>query len=238
MLAVVGLAAPILWLWAAPDQTPIRNAPAESGTTIRKVFSVRFAALLLAVFGYTVMWQFFSTWYPTYLVERRGFDLATAAKCASMPFIIGIASNWAGGRVSDAITRRAGLALGRGLLGCIALACSAALFYGGIADSDRAAPWLFAAAAGVGDLFLPLAWSAATELGGSAAGTFAGLMNSASNLGAFVAPMLLGLMIQRWRNWDAALMISVSAAIAAALAWVPVYWPRPHDPATNAFSAL
>ena len=236
VLALAGLAIPLLWLRTVPSQAPSPTCREETRPSITAPLLVRFGALLLVVFGYTVMWQFFSTWYPTYLVERRGFTLAAAAKYGSLPFLLGIASNSIGGWTCDALSRKFGVTTGRGFLGCMALACSAAFFYAGIAGSTNAAPWCFAAAAGAGDLFLPLAWSAAADLGGRSAGAFAGLMNSASNLGAFVAPIYIGAAIQRWRNWDATLMISMSATLAAALLWIPVYWPNRRQPMADSYA--
>ena len=233
VLALAGLAVPFLWLRAVPSEPSSPNGRPGARTAITSQLSLRFGALLLVVFGYTIMWQFFATWYPTYLVERRGFTLAVAAKYASVPFILGIVSNWIGGWMCDALSRRFGVVLGRGFFGSMSLASSAALVYAGLARSDNAAPWLFAASAGAGDLFLPLAWSAAAELGGPSAGAFAGLMNSASNLGAFVAPLVIGVAIQRWRNWDATLLMGMAATSAAALLWIPVYWPIRRDPAAD-----
>jgi hypothetical protein len=62
-------------------------------------------------------------------------------------------------------------------------------------------------------------------------------MNSASNLGAFVAPLLIGASIQRWRNWDATLLMGVAATSVAALLWIPVYWPSRRHPAPDSCAA-
>ncbi len=102
---------------------------------------------------------------------------------------------------------------------------AALLFYCGIVGSAAVSPWLLSAAAGVGDLFLPIAWTVAADLGGRSAGAFSGLMNSASSLGGFVSPILLGAAIQHWKNWDSALLFGVGATVLAACLWIPVNWP-------------
>jgi MFS transporter, ACS family, glucarate transporter len=235
VLALAGVAMPFLWLRAVPSA--IAPAREKEQSARKALLSERFVALMLVVFGYTVMWQFFSTWYPTYLVERRGYTLAEAARYESVPFLLGIASNWLGGFVCDALCRRWGVPLGRGFLGCISLVSSGALFYFGIVSANRAAPWMFAAAAGAGDIILPLAWNAAADLGGKSAGAFGGLMNSASNLGAFISPLLLGAAIERWKNWDEVLIIGAASTFAAALLWIPVHWPAHRDPTRNSVTA-
>lgn len=103
VLALVGLAVPLLWLRAVPSHAPLSSSRFRARPAITSLLSLRFGALLLVVFGYTIMWQFFATWYPTYLVERRGFTLAVAAKYAAAPFILGIFSNWIGGWMCDAL---------------------------------------------------------------------------------------------------------------------------------------
>ncbi len=229
VFAIAGFMAAGIWLRAVPAQMPA-NRSQQFGQPGVRWWSFRVLALLLVAFGYTFMWQFYATWFPTYLVERRGFTLTHAAAYASLPFLLGIGSNWAGGALSDVISRKIGPALGRGILGCGSLLLSALLFYCGIVSSGKAAPWLFAAAAGVGDLFLPMAWTAAADLGGRSAGRFAGLMNSASNLGGFTSPIILGTAIQHWKNWNSVLMISVGATLLSAFLWLPVNWPKSATP--------
>ena len=225
VIAAGGFMAAGIWLQAVPAQTPANCSQRFEQPRV-SLWSFRLLALLLVAFGYTFMWQFYATWFPTYLVERRGFTLSHAAAYASLPFLLGIGSNWVGGVLCDAISRKIGPALGRGILGCGSMLLAALLFYCGIVSSDKNAPWLFAAAAGVGDLFLPMAWTAAADLGGRSAGGFAGLMNSASNLGGFTSPIILGVAIQHWKNWNSVLMISVGATLLSAFLWLPVNWPR------------
>jgi MFS transporter, ACS family, glucarate transporter len=226
LVALAGLLVAIVWLRAVPSILPNRIGSIGVEQASATSWSFRLIALLLVAFTYTVMWQFFATWYPTYLVERRGFSLSEAALYASIPFLFGIGSNTIGGFLCDALCRRIGLALGRALLGCSALLAAAVLFYLGIISSAKAAPWLLAAAAGAGDLLLPMSWSVATDLGGKSAGTIAGLSNSASNLGGFVSPIILGAAVEHWKNWDSSLMICVCVTVLSALLWVPVNWPE------------
>jgi MFS transporter, ACS family, glucarate transporter len=226
VIAAAGLFAAGVWLRAVPPQARLEPASRPSVKEGASSGSFRLAALLLVVFGYTFMWQFYATWFPTYLIDRHGFTLSQASGYAALPFLFGIGSNWIGGFLCDALSRKVGLAVGRRIVGCLAMLLAALFFYLGIVGSTKAAALLLATAAGIGDLFLPVAWTVATELGGKSAGAFAGLMNSASSLGGFASPMILGAAIQHWKNWDSVLMTNVWATFFSALLWIAVTWPR------------
>lgn len=179
--------------------------------------------LLSVAFGYTFMWQFYITWFPTYLMEARSLPLAQAAGYAALPFVSGMAANWLGGIVTDLLGRRYGASAGRTVLGFAALLSSAALLAAGIAHPDPAfAAVLIALAAGAGDLSLGAVWSSATVIGGSAAGAVSGMMNSASNLGGFLSPMLMGWMLHLTGNWNTVLLAGVVTNTAAAFLWLGV----------------
>lgn len=225
LIAILGLFA--AWAWLAATLSPPSSSssvPVDSVQSGLRYFSWRMLALMLSVFSYTMMWQFYATWYPTYLVERRGFSLAQAASYAAVPFMLGIGSNWIGGVACDILSRRVGIARARAVLGCLFLTSASILFYCGIVTSASTAPWLLAAAAGVGDLFLPMAWGAATDLGGASAGAVGGWMNSASNLGGFLSPIILGAAIERWKSWDEILFLWAGEVVLAAIFWLPANW--------------
>ena len=177
--------------------------------------------LLLAVaFGYTLMWQFYITWFPTYLMEERGFPLEQAGFLAGLPFAFGVAANWAGGLLTDYLCRRMAPSRARRLVGFAALLAAGALMLVGLLT-----PWatlgalLMASAAFAGDMMLGPFWSSAVAIGGNAGGTAGGLANAASNLGGFASPVLIGWALDVWGDWTAVLLLTVAANFAAAVLW-------------------
>ena len=62
-------------------------------------------------FGY-IAWVFFS-WFFLYMAEVRGFNLKVSAKYAMLPFICMTVFSLVGGVLSDRLTRRYNLRLGR-----------------------------------------------------------------------------------------------------------------------------
>jgi MFS transporter, ACS family, glucarate transporter len=181
----------------------------------------RMWCLLLAAFGSTFLWQFFITWFPTYLREHRGLSLTEASYYASLPLLLGVCANWVGGILTDFIGRRTNDRFARTAIGFVSLVGGAALLSAGIwcADANLAA-LLMGMSAGCVDLYLGAAWSSATDIGGAAGGAASGMMNAASNCAGFCSPALMGWVLQRSNDWNAVLMLSVGTTLAAAICWL------------------
>lgn len=183
--------------------------------------SSRLWCLLLTAFGSTFMWQFYITWFPTYLRENRGLSLAQASFYASLPFLVGVGANGVGGILTDLIGRRSDDRFARTVIGFVSLLGGALLMSTGIwCARATLAALLMGLAAGAVDLYLGAAWSSATDIGGSSGGAVAGLMNAASNCAGFASPALMGWVLQRSNDWDSVLLLSVGTTLAAAVAWL------------------
>ncbi|HEU0120498.1 MAG TPA: MFS transporter [Bryobacteraceae bacterium] len=205
-----------------------------SGALAGLLRSSRMWCLLLAAFGSTFLWQFFITWFPTYLREHRGLSLTEASFYASLPLLLGVGANWVGGMLTDLIGRRTDDRFARTAIGFVSLIGGAALLSAGIwcADPNLAA-LLMGLSAGCVDLYLGAAWSSATDIGGSAGGAAAGMMNAASNCAGFCSPALMGWVLQRSNDWNAVLLLSVGTTAAAAVCWLFVN-PRRRSEAVTA----
>jgi nitrate/nitrite transporter NarK len=202
-------------------QTTTGGAAAGSTNLGHLLRSRRLWCLLGVAFGATFLWQFYATWFPTYLRERRGFSMAEASFYASLPFLVGLGANWVGGLITDFIGRRTDERFARTAVGLVSLVAGAGLMSTGIwCETASLAALLMALAAGAVDLYLGAAWSSATDIGGTSGGAVAGLMNAASNCAAFVSPALMGWMLLRSNDWDSVLLLSVGTTLAAALLWL------------------
>ncbi|MEO7145668.1 MAG: MFS transporter [Bryobacteraceae bacterium] len=204
--------------------------PAETLSTWRELLhSSRLWSLLGVAFAVTFLWQFYITWFPTYLTEKRGLPLAEASFYAGLPFLFGVAATWTGGLATDFLTRRYDARRGRLWVGCSGLALTGCLMLLGIWEPlPRIGALLMATAAGAADLFLGAAWSAAVDIGGHAAGAVAGLMNAMSNCAAFASPALMGWTLESSGNWNAVLFAGVFATFVGAFLWVRVNAPLPN----------
>src|SRR5216117_3998973 len=66
-------------------------------------------------FGYGL--YFYFTWLPTYLIKELGFSLFSGGLFAALPFLLAGIADLAGGWLTDSLTRRHGLKVGRCYLG-------------------------------------------------------------------------------------------------------------------------
>ena len=106
-------------------------------------------------FASTFLWQFYITWFPTYLIEKRGLPVQEASYYAGLPFLCGFAATWVGGIITDYLTRRFDARRGRLYLGCAGLLLTGTLMSMGVfSPLPRAGALLMAVAAGTIDLYL------------------------------------------------------------------------------------
>lgn len=225
--ALLGACAVPCWLIGVPRRIDSERGGSSRLNEMRgTLFSPRLAALLLVSFGYTMMWQFYITWFPTYLIEARGFSLQQSATYASLPLLCGLFATWGGGSLCDALGRRWGMRSTRRLFGWITLAGSAVLLFAGTMTSARGPAAVLIALAAAGDLLLPVMWALSVEIGGPNAGAVAGLLNGTSNIGAFVSPIAIGWLVERSHNWLLVLEAAALVNVAAAIVWTFVSAPE------------
>jgi MFS transporter, ACS family, glucarate transporter len=220
ILAVSGLFVLPAWLRGFPcaSYTP-DSAPKQKTRLPHSQY--RSVILLVAVATmYTMMWQFYATWYPTYLLQSRGFSLQKAGVYTSLPFLFGLVATSLGGLLSDALAKALGLPTARRLIVVSGLLTSSMLVLLGLVIARPEISALsIAFAAGAGDLSLSTLWATAVEVGGSASGSVSGVMNCFSNLGGFAAPVLIGWMLQRHVSWTVILSLEAVLNASAALLW-------------------
>ncbi|MBM3727217.1 MAG: MFS transporter [Acidobacteria bacterium] len=225
VLGALGIGLTVIWVWGYRD--PARAAT-EKGT-VKAAFpwallqTRRMTALLAVAFGLTFLWQFFITWFPTYLMEQRGMQVKETAAYAALPFLFGLLANSAGGAATDAWGRRAGTATARRWIGTLSLGAGTALFSSSLWCEDaRLAAVLMSMAAIGTDLMLAAAWASALDIGGENGGATAGLMNAASNLAGFASPLLAGLLLERLGGWTVFLAAALVFNGASAVLWLAV----------------
>ncbi|HUQ92504.1 MAG TPA: MFS transporter [Bryobacteraceae bacterium] len=203
------------------SERPEQSTPSAGAPWAELLSSTRLWCLLATAFGSTFLWQFYITWFPTYLRERRGMSLSESAFYASLPFLLGVGSTWVGGILTDWIGRRSGDRPARTIVGLVSLASAAILMSAGVwcAEAGMAA-LLMGCAAGAVDLYLGAAWSSAVDIGGSSGGAVAGMMNAASNCAGFASPALMGWVLQRSGDWDSVLLLGAGTTAVSAVLWL------------------
>jgi nitrate/nitrite transporter NarK len=82
------------------------------------------------------------------------------------------------------------------------------------------------------DLAMPGSWGACMDVGGKYAGSLSGSMNMMGNLAGFIAPVILGYILQETNNWQASFYLMSSIYVLGGLCW------RFIDPVTPLDKAL
>ena len=163
-------------------------------------------------------WFFFS-WFPTFMELGRGFDKSELTYAVAVPFIMSMIGNIAGGHLTDKLTQRYGIKIGRKALGSTSLAVSAVCMFLAAFIPGKMAVFVFLSLCfGIFDLMLPSAWALCIDLGKRHAGTLSGAMNTAGNIGGFCCGILFGELVQQSGNYNLPLyMIAVMLIVSAVL---------------------
>jgi MFS family permease len=168
-------------------------------------------SLMYFCFGYCL--YFYLTWLPTYLRDGRGFSSAQMNVVHTIVLLSAAAASILGGRITDYLTRRHGLRVGRAV-GAVSLPLSGlALTIAALADSPVIAAGAMVLAASAGDLCLSASWAMCHDIGGDAAGTITGIMNTFGNIGGAISPVVVGYAVE-WRgSWSIPLLIAAGVAV-------------------------
>jgi MFS transporter, ACS family, glucarate transporter len=151
---------------------------------------------------------FYLTWLPTYFREARGFSTQQAAWLSSAVLLTGGAATITGGWLTDKLTRRYGLKVGRSI-GAVAMPLSALfILTAALTPQPLVAAVLMALAFFFADLSMSPAWAMCHDVGGEAAGTVTGAMNTLGNLGGAISPLVVGYSVQLWGSWSTPLVIT------------------------------
>ncbi|NTZ87281.1 MFS transporter, partial [Burkholderia metallica] len=62
--------------------------------------------MMIGLFCLNFAIYFFITWFPSYLLQSRGFSLASLGTWGMLPALLAIPGGWLGGYVSDSLFRR------------------------------------------------------------------------------------------------------------------------------------
>jgi MFS family permease len=175
--------------------------------------------IALAYFFYAFGSWFFFGWFPTWMVKSAGFTVAEMGVYGSIPFLLGVVGNLAGGVLCDRLAKRIGIRRAYRLIAATCLTITAALLVAlSLAVSKIAVVMLAGSAFMVMDLMLPAAWAMCMAIGGRYGGTASGVMNTAGNIGGFVCSIAFGYVVAATGNYalplqGVAAMVLVAAGI-------------------------
>ena len=181
--------------------------------------SKQFWLVLLMYFFYAFGSWFFFSWFPTFMELGRGFDKGQLTYVIAVPFLMSMIGNITGGFLTDKLSAKYGLKVGRKALGSSSLIVSALFMFLAAFIPGKMQVFVFLSLAfGIIDLMLPSAWALCIDLGKKYSGAVSGAMNTAGNLGGFVCSLIFGYVVSATGNYNLplyiiALMLVISAVI-------------------------
>jgi len=176
-------------------------------------------------FGY-VAWIFFS-WFFLYMAQVRGFDLKSSARFAMLPFLLMTVCCLAGGVLSDRLTKKYSLRVGRCGLAAVAMLISAvSLVIGANVASAPLAGLILAIGAGALYISQSSFWSVSNDIAGASSGVFSSLVNTGGQIGGAVTASLTPWVAQRY-GWTSSFAIAAVLSVIGAICWMTVHPERP-----------
>ncbi|HEV2215207.1 MAG TPA: MFS transporter [Terracidiphilus sp.] len=233
LLGLVGLVWAIVWYaWFRnypADQTDVtaaeleeigetRSIHAESRPPLRQLFRLRALWLIVLAYGcYGCGSWFYFSWFPIWLVHSAGFSLG-GVTLASLPFLIGIGANLAGGVLGDRMTARLGAKTALRTITSVCLVLTSFLLAAMAVWHGKVVVVLLSSLGfGMMDLMLPSAWAMCLAIGGQASGTATGIMNTAGQAGGFLCTVLFGYIVQSTGSYNLPLWLIAAMVLISAL---------------------
>ncbi|MDJ1499202.1 MFS transporter [Xanthocytophaga agilis] len=166
---------------------------------------------------------FFTNWSATYFQEGRGLSEEQTKNFISLSYFLGAVGCIVGGYVSDVLTKKYGLKVGRRAVGMIGLGLSSIFFLlSGLTTDNELAGYLLAICVFLKDLTLPVAFAVCVDIGKQHSGTVAGAMNFAGQLGGFFVTILFGTIVQKTGNFNYPLFLIAGCLAVGALLWLKI----------------
>lgn len=201
-----------IFLYRHPDKhpavTPQERAAlaAERGTSAagpkvpwRSLFGYRTVwAMMIGFFCLNFVIYFFITWFPTYLLQARGFSLAQLGTLGLLPGLVSIPCGWLGGFTSDALYRR-GWSLTAARKTCLVggMLMSSVITFSVFASSAYMALFFFAVAYGALAFTAASIWSLPADVAPTPGhvASIGGIQNFAANIAGIITATFTGLML-------------------------------------------
>ncbi|MER5439738.1 MFS transporter [Streptomyces sp. NPDC002790] len=168
---------------------------------------------------------FFITWFPSYLVEARGFSLLSLGILGMIPAITAFIGNFVGGWATDALVRRGhSLTLARKSCIVAGMLVSSVIGLAAVVDSSAMALILLSLSFGgvtfATSSIVTLPADVAPVSTRPWASTIQGFQNSLSNLAGVASPFVIGLLYSRTGSFTGGLVAAAGVAVAGCLVYL------------------
>lgn len=236
----IGLAWALLcWLWFRNEPSEMKNISREELALIeserrfvkqkelfpwKKVLGYwRIWAMLLGFFCSQWVLYFFVAWMPVYLQQGRHLSENDMKAATSYLFVFGMAGALLSGILNDWLVRRKGLKFGRRIIGMTALSMAGLFMATAALTSGNTILITCLLLSHFFYSFFPItAFSTCVDIGGSKAGTMAGIMNFSGQAGAFSLSIVFGKIADAVHNYNTPVLLIAFVLVIGSIAWLGI----------------
>jgi len=166
-------------------------------------------ALVYFCYGWT-LWLYLS-WIPQYFLHSHALDLKRSALFASSVFFAGVVGDTLGGVVTDKLYERTGsLRRARSAMVAVCMSLSLCALVPLLFTHDLY-PCLICLCAGFffAEMTIGPMWAIPMDIAPEFSGTASGIMNTGSALAAIISPVISGMLIDKFDNWELPFIVSM-----------------------------
>jgi MFS transporter, ACS family, D-galactonate transporter len=213
---------------ATDDIKITRAGELPAGASILQILQQRSAwGTFGGLFAYNYVWYFFITWLPTYLVRERQFSVKTMSVVTSLAFFVlaisaltsgWLSDKWIAAGASPTRVRKTFTGAGPAIAASI-------LLVGIVANHAAAMAILMLTCIGLGMCTSNL-WAVTQTLAGpTTSGKWTGLQNFLGNVAGWIAPTVIGLIVQRTGSFFYIFVITSIVTLLGAMSWIFIVGP-------------
>lgn len=181
--------------------------------------------LVLCKFFQDYLLYLFITWLPGYLVLSRGFSVMKMGWYASLPWMAGFMAQPLAGWISDRLIHHGiSVTISRKSIIILMQLLAASVVVAAYVNDTMTAVWLLTLSVACESAATSVLWTTCADVAPrSAAGSLAGLMNTAGALAGILAPTITGFLAKSSGGFQLPLLVgSCMVILAAAAMWFVV----------------
>jgi MFS transporter, ACS family, glucarate transporter len=182
--------------------------------------------LCLMYLTQTYGFNFYVTWLPAYLQHEKQLHGTALGIFAGLPMLLSVPADLFGGLLTDHLSGRYGLRLGRCLVGFSSLATAGVFLYGGALAQGWLSGVLIGLAGGAASFLLGASWSACSDMAGNHAATVGAAMNTSGQIGGILSPIAFAFLTRAGGSWAAPLYVTAGLYLLGAGCWYFVHPER------------
>jgi MFS family permease len=182
--------------------------------------------LCLMYFTQSYGFNFYVTWMPTYLQHEKGMHGTTLGIFAGLPLLLSVPADLFGGMLTDSLSRRFGIRLGRCLVGGFSLAVASAFLFVGTSLPGASSAILIALGAAFSNFLLGASWSTCSDIAGDHAAVISAAMNTSGQIGGVLSPIIFALLTKGSGGWGMPLYVTAALYGLGAACWYFIHPER------------